>query len=336
MAHTVNSGRVDAKQASARRAPALSRHCSNHRIATPVDRLLFSGPATAIGSFRCPVGHPAFGDSGPTERCIVVFPRTSVWIRHEGSHSFVADPNVVTIYNRTQRYTRAPLSPEGDRCDWFAVSDGLARDIAGAFDPAAADSAGRPFRFESAPTTPELYLAQRRTVRRAAAGDADTLRLEEAVVDIVSRVLAIAYGRPPAPLARRPSAVRRRRDLAEHARAELLRTMTVNRSVSDVAEAVGTSAFHLFRVFRAHTGRTMHEYRTELRLRAALELLGEAGGGVTLSEMAHRLGFSSHAHFVRICRRHLGAAPGEIRGQLRAAIGRATPRACEQGPNPTA
>jgi AraC-like DNA-binding protein len=224
----------------------------------------------------------------------------------------------VTIYNRAQRYARAPLSPDGDRCDWFAVSDSLARDIAGAFDPSAAELAGRPFRFESAPTTSELYLRQRRAVRRAEAGDADALLLEEEVVDIVSRVLAIAYRRSLEPLARRTSAVRRRRELAEHARAELLRTMTVNRSASDIADAVGTSTFHLCRVFRAHTGRTMHAYRTELRLRTALDLLADAGGGATLSDLAHRLGFSSHAHFVGICRRYLRAAPSQLRHQLRA------------------
>jgi AraC-like DNA-binding protein len=307
-----------ARQANVQQARALPRHCSKRGPATPVDTVLFHGSATAIGAFRCPVGHPAFDDSGPAERCIVVFPRTSVWIRHEGSQSFVADPNVVTIYNRAQRYARAPLSPDGDRCDWFAVTDGLARDIAGAFDPAAAESAGRPFRFESAPTTPELYLRQRRALRHAAAGDADALHLEEEVVGIVSRVLAMAYRRSPEPLARRTSAVRRRRELAEHAKAELSRTMTVNRSASDIADAVGTSTFHLCRVFRAHTGRTMHAYRTELRLRMALELLADSRGGWTLSDLAYRLGFSSHSHFVGICRRHLGAAPGELRNQLRA------------------
>ena len=317
MTHTVNPVRMVTKQASARQAPSLPRHCSKQGPARSVDQVLFQGSATAIGAFRCPVGHPAFTDSGPTERCIVVFPRTSVWIRHEGSQSFVADPNLVTIYNRAQHYERAPLSPDGDRCDWFAVSDSLARDIAGAFDPAAADSAARPFRFESAPTTPALYLTQRQAVQRAVSGDADPLRLEEDVVGIVTRVLAMAYQRSAEPLAHRPSAVRRRRELAEHAKAELLRTMTINRPASEIADAVGTSTFHLCRLFRAHTGRTMHEYRTELRVRAALELLADAGGGATVSHVAHHLGFSSHAHFVRICRHRLGAAPGELRRQLR-------------------
>jgi hypothetical protein len=78
---------------------------------------------TAIGEFRCPVGHPAFVDSGPISDAVVVFPRTAVWIQHDGKRPFHSDPNVVTIYNRGQLYTRRPSSSDGDRSDWFALSD---------------------------------------------------------------------------------------------------------------------------------------------------------------------------------------------------------------------
>lgn len=304
------------------RAATLPHHCSiaaRAAPAAPLDTVFFSGPATAIGQFNCPVQHPAFRDSGAIERPIVVFPRTSVWIRHAGSRSFVADPNVVTIYNRAQRYERAPVSPDGDRCDWFAVSDDLAREIAGAFDPAASESASRAFRFENAPCTPALYLRQRCVLVRAAAGAADALETEGNVIGIVSEVMALAYRRAPVPLARRAAAARRRRDLVEQAKAELLRTVTDNRSVSDIARAVNTSEFHLCRIFRAATGRTLHGYRTGLRVRLALELLGDARAGASITDVAHHLGFASHAHLVHHCRRHLGATPSAVREQLRAA-----------------
>ena len=75
-----------------------------------VDKIDYEGGSVAIGRFRCEVGHPEFRDTGPIRRSIVVFPRTSVWIRHEGGREFVADPNVVTIYNRGQRYRRRAIS----------------------------------------------------------------------------------------------------------------------------------------------------------------------------------------------------------------------------------
>ena len=96
-----------------------------------------------------------------------------------------------------------------------------------------------------------------------------------------------------------------------------MRTVAANRSAAELAHAVGTSVFHLCRIFRAHTGRTMHEYRTELRVRLALELLAEGTAPPSLSEVAFQLGFASHAHFVRLCRRHLGAPPGTVREWLR-------------------
>ena len=306
---------MDLTQTTAGGMDSLPRHCSKTVPETGIDTILFRGTTAAVGAFRCPVIHPAFADSGPTERCIVVFPRSSVWIQHDGSRAFVADPNVVTIYNRGQRYAREPLSADGDRCDWFGVSDETARDIVAAFDPGAAESNAGPFRFEFVPVSRALYMKQRLAMKRAANGDADPLEIEEEVVGIVTRVFALAYQRPPEPLARRDSAARRRRALAEHAKAELLRTMTTNRSATDIAEAVGTSAFHLCRVFRAHTGKTMHEYRTDLRLRMALELLADANTG-TLSTVAHQLGFASHSHFVRLCQRHFGSAPGVVRSAL--------------------
>jgi AraC-like DNA-binding protein len=232
----------------------------------------------------------------------------------------VADPNVVTIYNRAQRYERAPLSPDGDRCDWFAISDQTARDIVGAFDPGAAEQDRGPFRFQRVPSTPSLYLAQRRLMQGAATGVTDALETEEAVVDIVARVLALAYQRVPQPLGCGTTARRRRQDLVELAKAELVRTVTVNRSVADLARTVGTSVFHLCRIFRAYTGRTMHEYRSELRVRLALELLSGAQTRGSLSTVAHHLGFASHSHFVRLCQRNFGAPPRVVREQLRVAV----------------
>lgn len=230
--------------------------------------------------------------------------------------AFVADPNVVTIYNRAQRYERAPLSPDGDRCEWFALSDDVARGIVGGFDPAAAEQERGPFIFEHAPSTADLYLAQRSLARRATSVRGAALDMEEAVVGLVARVLALAYQRPPARLAVGSAARRRRRDLVEHAKAELARTVTVNRAAADLARTVGTSVFHLCRIFRAHTGRTMHEYRTELRVRVALEMLAGTATGSSLSRVAYELGFASHAHFVRHCRQHFGAPPRVVRAQF--------------------
>jgi AraC-like DNA-binding protein len=284
--------------------------------AIEIDRPVYRGDRATIGAFRCPVGHPSFRDSGPTSGCLVVFPRTSVWIRHEGSARFLSDPTIVTIYNRAQRYERFPVSPDGDRCDWFSVPDELAREIAGTFDPDAGESE-RPFRAEWAPSTAALYLQQRRLVGRVERGECDALETEEEVIRIVAAVLTRAHGRSPAALPTTGAAPRRHRDLAAAARAELGRAPGANRSVHQLASTLGTSPFHLCRVFRSCTGVTMHEYRRDLRVRIGLELLQSGVDGTNgISAVAHQLGFASHSHFVRATRRQLGQTPSALRRAL--------------------
>jgi AraC-like DNA-binding protein len=239
-----------------------------------------------------------------------------VWIRHEGSGRFFADPNTVTIYNRAQRYERFRHSDAGDRCDWFGVADDVAREIAGAFEPARGDS-DRPFRFERGPSTAPLYLRQRTLLGKAERGEVDRLMLEEEVFAIVASALALSYYQRPQTLERGLDATRRRRELADAARSELVAAPHVNYSVRDLAGRLDCSPFHLCRVFRAHTGKTLHQYRTEHRLHLALERLeGTVGSQQTLSRVAHDLGFASHAHFVRAARQYFGATPSAVRRAL--------------------
>lgn len=314
MTHAIRSTSRGPRKSAARRAAALPSDCSAAPLRrTPIDADIARTPRVAIGAFRCPVTWPAFRDTGPIPECVVAFPRSGVFIQHEGSVRFLADPTVVTIYNRNQRYERFAASPDGDRCDWFAVSDEIAREIAVTFDGEAHDRE-RPFRFQWAPSTPELYARQRRIGRRAARGMMDPLELEEEVVGVVESVLSLAHRRPR----RGPRAVATRRrwvELADAARTELLATLDQNRSVHDLARSLCVSPFHLCRVFRAITGKTLHEYRRELRIRHALEWLASTRK-VGLSTVAHGLGFSSHSHFVREMRSQLGATPSALRRSL--------------------
>lgn len=285
-------------------------------IASAIDTDLLRSPRVAIGRFRCPVSYPSFRDTGAIPEFVVVFPRSGVWIQHEGSPRFFADPTLVTMYNRSQRYERFAASPDGDRSDWLAVSDALAREIVSGFDEAASDT-DRPFRFESGPSSAALYVRQRALHHRAARGQVDVLEAEESVIAIVADALALAYAGAPRTRARRRSSLARHRALADAARVYLHETLAESHSVHDIAHALGTSPFHLCRVFRASSGRTLHEYRTELRVRAGLEALETASArGTTLSGIAHNLGFASHAHFTDVMRKRAGLTPSALRAML--------------------
>jgi AraC-like DNA-binding protein len=279
------------------------------RALSDVDRVVMQTADVCVGEFRCATDHPSFRNSGPSSHHCFAFPRTAVVIRH-GDTRIVADANVATLYNRAQEYEREPLSRDGDRCEWFGVSSRVLRDVLRSRDPAAADDERRPIRFTHAPVPAGLYLAQRRLYRRVSGGAADPLWCEEAIVDLTDRVLGAAYGAPAAAI----PADRRVRDLVHDAHWLLARHPTAPLGLAAIADAVGTSMFHLSRCFRLVTGRTLHQQRTQLRLRASLASLEE--NGADLTRLALSLGYCSHSHFTAAFRAAFGITPSALRGSL--------------------
>ena len=278
----------------------------------PLDRVVFQSATAQAGAFRCARSDPRFRDSGPTERHLVVFPRVGVWIRHAGSRAFVADPHVITIYNRGQEYTRDVLDADGDRCDWYAVSAETAREVAAAYEPRSGDSA-RPFRHPCGPCPPDLYLRQRALFHRLERRDVDEVEAEESVIAVVADAIAAAHGaRGSWPAPREP--LDAQLDLVERARADIVAHARERTTLSATAHRLGVSPFHLCRVFRRLTGMSVHAYRIELRQRLSLELL--AAESVSVSRVAADLGFASHSHLTATLRLRLGLTPTRLRRVL--------------------
>ncbi|MFK7961368.1 MAG: helix-turn-helix transcriptional regulator [Phycisphaerales bacterium] len=83
--------------------------------------------------------------------------------------------------------------------------------------------------------------------------------------------------------------------------------------LATIARAVHTSPHHLCRVFRRETGRTIHDHRQCLRLRAGLERI--VRGTESLAGLAIDLGFSGQSHFTTAFRRCFGCTPARARGE---------------------
>ena len=275
-----------------------------------IDALLFASSLVRVGRWRCPADHPQFRDSGPASETLFVFPRVGVWIEHEAGHPFVADANIVTYYNRGQRYRRARLSARGDWCDWFAVAPDVLADTLATMDPAAADRPERPFPFQHGPSDRESYVRQRMVFEHVSREPTpDRLFVEESTLTVLRTVTRAAFersGHTPAPRRARGDG-----ELSEAAREVIARRYDQDLSLADIARQVGTSVFHLARVFKRRTGLSLHAYRTQLRLRAALERI--ATPGADLLEVALDLGFSSHSHFTDAFRRAFGTTPSLMR-----------------------
>ncbi len=82
-------------------------------------------------------------------------------------------------------------------------------------------------------------------------------------------------------------------------------------SLDVIARRVASSRRQLQRVY-AEIGRTtFREHLTDVRMRRAAELL--AGGGLTVREVANRVGYRQPAQFAKAFRRSQGVAPSGYR-----------------------
>ncbi len=298
-------------QSSVARDAPLPRHCPEPWA---FDTIIYEGGGVTIGRFRCDRAHPSFRDTGPIRDAVVVFPRTSVWIRHEGSEPFVADPNVITIYDRGQRYERFAIAASGDHCDWIALDDALAREVASAHDEAAAESPDRPFRFERTAGSAELYARQRALRARAESERASAVEIESESMEIVSAVLGLAHGGSRGRPARTSRAASRRRGSrrgrargagAHRAREPLGARDRVHARRVAVSPVPGVPRAHWADDARLSRGDPASARDDEM-------------GSRNLSAVAHEAGFASHAHLVAVCRREFGVTPSELRERLTA------------------
>jgi AraC-like DNA-binding protein len=81
-------------------------------------------------------------------------------------------------------------------------------------------------------------------------------------------------------------------------------------SLEQLAQTVYLSPFHLSRLFREHLGVPPHTYLNQIRVRQAQHLLRQ---GVSVADVAVRVGFADQAHFSKAFKRILGVSPGQYR-----------------------
>jgi len=254
--------------------------------------VIYDSGLVRIGAFRCDRTYPGFHDTGPAKNDCFVFPRTAVKIEHEDARPFVATPNIVTFYNRSEHYLRHEISERGDRCDWF----GIRRDIA--TEAAGGQPGEPPFRCHRGRCDAKTYLLQRRLFDAVISGRLrDTVAIDETVLLLLHRV---AGGALPVPTGR-----------VHDVEALLASRFDQQLSVSQIAAHVGASPYHLCRTFREATGFAIHQYLRQLRIRHGLESVCETVD--PLDRIAVDLGFAHHSHFTSAFRRDFEITPLLIR-----------------------
>lgn len=83
--------------------------------------------------------------------------------------------------------------------------------------------------------------------------------------------------------------------------------LTSDLSLGTMAKRAGFSPIHFHNVFKASTGRTLHEYVEEQRIKKAANML--IATDYTLAEIAYECGFSSQSYFSYAFKRKMSKTP---------------------------
>jgi AraC-like DNA-binding protein len=113
----------------------------------------------------------------------------------------------------------------------------------------------------------------------------------------------------------RPATIRHRTSLFDDAVAIVDVEYAADLSLDDIARRVASSRRQLQRAYAEIGGTTFREHLTGVRMDRAAEMLQTRG--LTVREVAHRVGYRQPAQFAKAFRRHHGLAPSDFRASRR-------------------
>jgi transcriptional regulator GlxA family with amidase domain len=109
----------------------------------------------------------------------------------------------------------------------------------------------------------------------------------------------------------RPDTIRLRTSLFEDAVAIVEADYATELSLDDIARRVASSRRQLQRAYSEIGDTTFRDHLTAVRMERAADLLSV--GGLTVRDVAHRVGYRQPAQFAKAFRRHHGVAPSDYR-----------------------
>jgi len=265
-------------------------------------RILFAGESLRVEWVACQRARRGLSCEECKSEHQIGIPLSGVNVRHVGGKTYTIYPSHITLSNRGEPYRVSHPYGSGETQLNIVLQDALLMNLVGAHD-----GVERPFSDRQRPIDAKLFLAAQCLMAAAKSQSASALELEEFVIALVEHLLGTA-SHCAARLTPRDL------ELAQHARTMLAACYSQPIALQDVAARVGSSVYHLCRVFRRTTGRTLWAELQLLRARAALLRL--ADGERDLTSLAFALGYSHHSHFAASFRREMGVTPSAARQLL--------------------
>jgi AraC family transcriptional regulator len=277
--------------------------------------ILFRGPQFTIGFTRCCPHDPGKSCTKCIQSHALTFIRRGVFEYFTSRTSALADPTTVLFGKANEEFRTSHPGCIGDETMVLTPTNEMLRETLQAIDPKAAENPDGIFDSTTAPCTNRTFLLHRRVFDLARQPEIDRLELDEATQELLVSVLSESVPLSPSRAkAVRANTVRAHAEISEAARRILSSEFSQRVMLNDIARRVHTAPFHLCRIFRTHTGMTVHKYLTRIRVRAAVEML--ASTSEPLQTIALRVGLCSQSHLCDAFRRELGLSPAKIRRAL--------------------
>lgn len=175
-------------------------------------------------------------------------------------------------------------------------------------DPDLDEGRGTGLTFLAVVSAALLELGAPREIHRSQLEAARLLDKAETLEQVADTVETLAYKLADYTL---PKADDASAGLLERAVAIIERNYSEDISDSFVAEKLGLSTSHFRHLFKKHTDQPFHKFVIALRLERAKELV--VSSSMSMSDIAHSVGFASAAHFSRVFHQRFSVSPSVLR-----------------------
>lgn len=239
----------------------------------------------------------------------LVIPRRGVWVRHLRRRQLLVDTTRFHWFARGSRHRVSHPRGCGDRNTGIELSPVAMESLRSEWG--ALDARGALRKATDGPLSVRAWTAHLQLLEHARAETVDRVAVEEAVLNLVTELFNTLTDAPGGFGQGSTAHV----DLAHDARTILASRFDLTLSLTDLAHELEVSPFHLCRVFKDVTGTTLHGFRQDVRVRAAIRRLAESRDPIV--DIAAATGFGGRCQLSRAVRAATGESPSGFRRRIR-------------------
>lgn len=279
------------------------------------------GPAVNLRVTNSTPSHDGMGPATTLTQWRIMLPLRGAIRQHVRDRTEVLDANTLSLLGPGEKLRESHPEAHGESSIVLEFRADPGSDVVAELtSPTGTRRLGDPLSFTNLLCSRDLFsriwsLRQAGMRMLSARPGSSSIDLQAAALsvlrDVVRNGLKQAADRRISP---KMATARAHAETAEGTKAYLACHMESRMTIEHLGRHVHCSPFHLCRIFRSHTGLSIHKYLTALRLRSAIDRLHEHPSD--LAQLATSLGFASHSHFCDAFRREFDSSPSNLRNRL--------------------